>query len=105
MGGGEGSGHWLRGHALTHGVSLRRWGSSFLSSAVRLETAGFPALPALLISTSIYAGRARKYGRAHEYDDLSVKWRLGQYPFTFTLWDHLEQCPAHGKGGSGRPVF
>lgn len=105
MGGGEGSCYWLRGHTVTHGVSLRRLGSSFFSSAVRLGATGFQALPALLIYTSIYAGRIRMYSGAPECKDLCVKWELGQYPLTFTMWDNLEHCPAYGKSRFGRPVF
>lgn len=59
---------------------------------------GFQALPALLLSTSIYNERARKSGRAPGYSDSSVKWGLGQPLLTCTMWDHLEQGPAQREG-------
>lgn len=54
-----GPGLWLRGCGITHGVPLWRWGSSFFST-VRLGTADFQALPALLMPTSIYIRRTGK---------------------------------------------
>lgn len=97
VGQGEDSVRWLRGRAPTHrGISMTR--VLFLLFCSEDGGSRFQALPALLLSTSIYNERARKSGRAPGYSDSSVKWGLGQPLLTFTMWDHLEQGPAQREG-------